>query len=145
MANISLLQTLLSTWPVRTGAVAFGATTTDGLSLKYSDSSSRQVSLRMDVTTSVPVAAGTTIFNDDDFNQLLNLDGAALIASHTVTLPTNANSSIGQEVVISTLFEITALTINGASTIRGYSAPFLLAAGTSKRLVKIASDTWAII
>jgi hypothetical protein len=145
MANLSLLQTVLSSWPVRAGAVAFGATTTGGLAIRYSDYTSRQVSLRMDITTSVPVAAGTTLFNDDEFNQLLNLEAVGTIATHTVTLPSDSNSVVGQEVIISTLFQITALTINGATTIRGYSAPFLLAAGLSKRLVKIAADTWAII
>jgi len=145
MANLSLLQTVLSSWPVRAGAIALGATTTGGLAIKYSDFTSRHVSLRMDVIDAVPVDAGTTLFNDDEFNQLLNLEGAGTIATHTVTLPSDANSTIGQEVIISTLFQITALTIDGATTIRGYSAPFNLGDGLSRRLVKIAADTWAII
>jgi len=99
----------------------------------------------MDVVTVVPLTAGTTVMADTDFNQLRNMAAAGTIATHTVTLPTDANSRLGQEVVISTLFEVTALTINGATTIRGYSAPFLLGAGLSRRLVKIAANTWAII
>jgi hypothetical protein len=145
MANLSLLQTVVDSWPVRSSAVALGATTTGGLSVKYSDFSERQVSLRMDVVDAVPVDAGTTLFNDDEFNQLLNLEAVGTIATHTVTLPSDTNSKIGQEVIISTLFEVTALTINGATTIRGYSAPFNLGAGLSRRLVKIKADTWGII
>lgn len=145
MANLSLLQTVIASWPVRAGAVAFGFTTTGGVALKYSDYSSRHVSLRMDVVTAVPVDAGTTAFNDNEFNQLLNLEGAGTIATHTVTLPSDANSMVGQEVIISTLEEITALTLAGATTIRGYSAAFTLIADGSRRLVKIAKDTWAII
>ena len=120
MANLSLLQTVLSSWPVRAGAVAFGATTTGGLAIRYSDYTSRQVSLRMDITTSVPVAAGTTLFNDDEFNQLLNLEAVGTIATHTVTLPSDSNSVVGQEVIISTLFQITALRIFGSISTRSW-------------------------
>lgn len=145
MANFSLLQTTPASWPLRAGAIAMGFTTTGGVSIKYSTGVIRQLSLRMDVVTVVAVTAGTSLFNDEEFNQLLNIAAAGVIATHTVTLPTNTNSVIGQEVIISTLFQVTALTINGATTIRGYSAAFNLGAGLSKRLVKIASDNWAII
>jgi len=118
---------------------------TGGLSVVNEVSLERQVSLRMDVVTVVPLTGGTTVMADTDFNQLLSLDAAGTIATHTVTLPSNANSRLGQEVIISALFEVTAITIDGATTIRGYSAPFLLGAGLSRRLVKIAADTWAII
>lgn len=145
MAGISLLQTVESSIPVRTGSTTVAATDTGGLAIRYDDYSFRYISLRTDVVTSIPLTGGTTLFNDDSFNQLLNLEGAGTIATHTVTLPSNDNSQVGQEVVISTLAQITALTINGATTIRGYSAPFTLTAGSSKRLVKIADDTWAIV
>ena len=145
MANLSLLQSAPSSFPVRVNALALGATMTGGLSVVNEVSLERQVSLRMDVVTVVPLTGGTTVMADTDFNQLLSLDAAGTIATHTVTLPSNANSRLGQEVIISALFEVTAITIDGATTIRGYSAPFLLGAGLSRRLVKIAADTWAII
>lgn len=145
MANLSLLQTVPSSWPIRSGALAMGATTTGGVSVVNSVSIERQVSLRMDVVTVVPLTGGTTVIDDTEFNELLSLDAAGTIATHTITLPSEGNSRLGQEVIISTLFEVTALTINGATTIRGYSAPFVLGAGLSRRLVKIAANTWAII
>jgi hypothetical protein len=58
-----------------------------------------------------------------------------------VTLPTEANSRIGQVVRITTSQVLTALTINGATTIRGNVTT--LALGGFVAFQKVAANLWA--
>lgn len=71
----------------------------------------------------------------------LLLTPAGALAALTVTLPSEANSFTGQRISIGTLQTITALTINGATTI--YNAPTSMATGDFFVLKKVAPNIWA--
>lgn len=88
-----------------------------------------------------PLTGTTVVMTDDAVSGSLYLTPAGTIAALTVTLPTNANSVIGQKETIVTSQTITALTVDGATTILGN--PTTLAAGGSVTFQKMAANTWA--
>ena len=91
--------------------------------------------------TATPTNGGTTVLTDAVNDAHLVCTPGGTIASHTFTMPTNANSRIGQRVVISTSAQITAITISGSGlTITKVATG--LAAGASIQLQKVASNVW---
>jgi UDP-3-O-[3-hydroxymyristoyl] glucosamine N-acyltransferase len=77
---------------------------------------------------------------DTQTDNCLYLTPAGTLATLTVTLPTEANSAIGQQVEIGTTQIITALTINGATNILGNVTT--LAANGLVGFRKVAANTW---
>lgn len=93
------------------------------------------------VTNSTPTTGATVIFTDDSRDRILWLTPAGTLATLTVTLPTNANSRIGQVVRVGATQIITLLTINGATNIlRNVTA---MAVNDVFSFIKVANDTWA--
>jgi len=68
------------------------------------------------------------------------LTPAGTLAALTVTLPNEASSALGQTVAIFSSQTITALTINGATTIR--NNPTTMVGGTKIFLRKVRANTW---
>lgn len=95
------------------------------------------------VTASTPTTGQTILFLTSSSDQVLYLTPAGTLATLTVTLPSNASSRIGQEVVITCTQIITAITINGAASILNTLTAWV--ANTSSKFVKVANDTWARI
>lgn len=92
------------------------------------------------VQTVTPTAGQTVVMTDDSLDGSLNLTPAGLLATLTITLPSEANSRIGQERRINTTQALTALTIGGASSI--LNTVTTLALGGSVTFEKIAANTW---
>jgi len=91
--------------------------------------------------TSAPTTGSTVVCTDTNDNAHLVLTPAGTIATLTVTLPTNANSSVGQRVTISSSAEITALTVSGSGlTVTRATLP--LAAGGAITYQKTAANAW---
>lgn len=92
------------------------------------------------VQQSTPLTGATVVMTDDDANGTLEVTPAGTIAALTVTLPTNARSRVGQIRRIVTSQIITALTVNGATTIGGNVTT--LAANAFVSFEKTAANTW---
>jgi len=88
-----------------------------------------------------PLTGATVVMTDTGDDALLNLTPAGTLAALTITLPTEANSRVGQIVRIHTSQTITALTINGATTIRNTVATLLGQDDVSFQ--KTAANTWS--
>ncbi len=95
------------------------------------------------VETSVPTTGTTFTMVDDNRDGGYWATPAGTIAALTVTLPSEANSRIGQRRFVGSSQIITTLTVNGATTI--YGAPTTLAAGGGFTLTKVATNTWAVV
>lgn len=93
------------------------------------------------VQLSTPLTGATVLLTDDASNGTLYVTPAGTIAALTVTLPSEANSKVGEERTIVTSQTITALTVNGATTIHGNVTT--LAAGASATFRKLAANIWA--
>lgn len=87
-----------------------------------------------------PTAGQTIVLADNANSRMVQLVPAALLATLTVTLPTDANSVIGQVVRISSAKAITLLTVNGATII---GAPVGLILGDNIGFQKIGVNTWS--
>lgn len=94
--------------------------------------------------TAAPTTGATVVCTDTDDNAHLVLTPAGTIATLTVTLPTNANSDVGQRVTISSTQEVTALTVSG-SGLTVVPATIPLPAGTAVTYQKVASGVWRTI
>lgn len=92
------------------------------------------------VQAASPTTGQTVVMTDTPADGMLYLTPAGTLATLTVTLPTDANSAIGQVVRIATSQILTALTINGATTILGNVTT--LALGGSASFQKVAASTW---
>lgn len=88
----------------------------------------------------VPSTGQTVAMAGGDADGSLVLTPAGTLAALTVTLPPDASSVIGQTRRIITTQAITALTVNGATTI--INAPASMGAGTTVTFEKIAANTW---
>lgn len=91
--------------------------------------------------SATPLSGDTVVMVADSRDRLLWLTPAGTIAAATITLPANATSRIGQVAMFGSSQQITALTVDGATTI--YNPPSDLQTGDLYKLVKVASDTWA--
>lgn len=91
--------------------------------------------------TAAPANASTTVCTDTNDTAHLVLTPAGTIATATITLPTNANSSIGQRVTISTTQEITAMTVSGAG-LTVVPATLTMPANSAVTYQKVASGVW---
>jgi hypothetical protein len=87
-----------------------------------------------------PTAGQTVVLADNANSRIVQLVPAALLATLTVTLPTDANSVIGQVVRISSSKAVTLLTVNGATII---GAPSGLILGDNIGFQKTGVNTWA--
>jgi hypothetical protein len=93
-----------------------------------------------DYQTASPTTGQTVVMNDNSIDGVLWLTPAGAIATLTITVPTNANSRLGQTRRIATSQDInTTLTINGGTIL---NAPATLIGNTGFSLVKVAANTW---
>ena len=93
-------------------------------------------------TTSVPLTGQTTTFNIGKNNQSHSLLHLATIAAHTVVIPSEVNSTIGQELKLFSKSIVTTLTttLNG-NTIHGLALT-TMTAGANVGWRKVAASTW---
>lgn len=88
-----------------------------------------------------PASGATVQMTDNNKDGILLLSPAATLAALTVVLPAEANTRIGQVRRIFTSQNITALTIQGATTI--YNNVTTMAAGDAVAFVKVDVNMWA--
>lgn len=95
------------------------------------------------IQTATPTTGATVVCTDASNDAHLVLTPAGTLAALTITLPTNANSRVGQKVSISSSQILTSLTISG-SGLTIANAPTTFAAVTSAfcTLQKVASGQW---
>jgi len=91
-------------------------------------------------TPAPPTAGGTVTVINSGLTGLTVINPAGTLATLSVTLPADAASTIGQVERIAFLKAITALTINGATTILG--APLSAVLGDNIGFQKVAANTW---
>jgi hypothetical protein len=91
------------------------------------------------VQNASPTAGQTVAMTDDSTDGTLNLTPAGLLATATVTFPSDANSRIGQVRRITSSQIVTALTLNGATILNPLAA---LAVNTNVAFEKTAANTW---
>lgn len=92
------------------------------------------------VQNASPIAGATVNITEGGDDLLLNLTPASTLASLTVTLPSDGSTRIGQIIRVYTSQTITALTINGATTIRDNVTTLL--GQDAVAFQKIAANTW---
>lgn len=94
-----------------------------------------------DYQTASPTTGQTVVMNDNSIDGLLYLTPAGTLATLTVTLPTNANSRLGQTRRLSTTQDLTALTVNvaGGTVV---NSPTTLLANSTVAFQKVATNTW---
>lgn len=93
------------------------------------------------VLNASPVTGGTVAWSDVSQDQILWMTPAANLATLTLTLPSEANSRIGQRCLVGSSKAVAILSVTGATTI--YNALNVLNAGDSFLLRKLAPNTWA--
>jgi hypothetical protein len=88
-----------------------------------------------------PANGGTTVCTDAVNDAHVVCTPAGTIAAHTFTFPSNANSRIGQRLIISTSAAITAATFSGSglTIVEDITG---LAAGQGVTFQKVAASTW---
>ena len=88
-----------------------------------------------------PLTGTTVTLTADIANKILVLTPAGTIAALTVAFPADASTAVGQSITVFSTQIITALTVNGATTI--YNAPTAMTAGQKFTLQKMSANTWA--
>lgn len=91
--------------------------------------------------TASPTTGATVQFTSDSRDQLYYITPAGALLALTITLPSNATSVIGQQVRFCITQAVTALTINGASTILNTISA--LTGGELVCFVKVADNVWS--
>jgi len=100
-----------------------------------------QTDLSTTMQTSAPTNGATVVCTDTNDNAHLVLTPAGTMATLTVTLPTNANSSTGQRVTISSAAEITAMTVSGSGlTVLPATLPVPINGAVTYQ--KVAANNW---
>lgn len=95
------------------------------------------------VQSVVPLTGETVVCTDADNDAHLVLTPAGTLAELTITLPTNANSRVGQKVHISSSQILTSLTISGSGlTISNGPTTFAAVTSAFCTLQKVASGSW---
>lgn len=92
------------------------------------------------VQNAVPTSGATVAMDDNSQDGILYLQPVAGLAALTISLPSEANSRIGQIRSIATKQAITILTVGGATTIM--SAPASMLLGACYSFQKVAANTW---
>jgi peptidoglycan hydrolase-like protein with peptidoglycan-binding domain len=93
------------------------------------------------VQYATPTTGQTVQAVNDSQDRTLVLTPAGTLATLTVTLPSEASSRVGQALRIFTSANLTALTVNGATTL--YNMPTSLAVGDLISLRKVGANMWA--
>lgn len=88
----------------------------------------------------VPTTGQTVTFANNSIDQTIYLAPAGVLATLTVTLPSDATSRLGQRVTFCTSQNITLLTLNGASTIMNTVSS--LTSSDCFTFQKIDTNTW---
>lgn len=91
--------------------------------------------------TATPTTGQTVVMTSDSANRTIWLTPAGPLLALTVTLPSDANSVLGQIVRIGSTQVVTTLTINGAGGI--LNPVTTLAANDLFSFQKVAANTWA--
>lgn len=94
----------------------------------------------MAIQNSTPTAGQTVVMTADTNDRTLYMTPAGTLATLTVTLPANATSRLGQIARIATTQAVTAITINGATTILGNVTS--LNANDCITFQKVADNVW---
>lgn len=95
------------------------------------------------IQTDAPLTGTTVVCTDADSDLHLVLTPAGTLAALTITLPTNANSRVGQKVSISSSAILTSLTISGSGlTIANAPTTFASVVTAYCTLQKVASGAW---
>ena len=89
-----------------------------------------------------PTSGQTQTFNTLSTNEIIACLHSGTIAAQTFVLPSDANSAIGQELVIFSRAAITAVTLTAnGNTIYGAAFSTVAASGIY-RIRKVAASTW---
>jgi len=89
-----------------------------------------------------PTTGQTVVLTNSNLDGSCAITPAGTLAALTITLPSEANSRINQERDIWISQAITALTINGATTIVGNITTSIANAWISAK--KVAANTWVL-
>lgn len=93
-----------------------------------------------DVQTVAPASGATVQINDNAKDTTLVVNPAGDLATLTINLPSEANSRIGQVIMIRARRNIAAVTLGGATTILGTVGSFLM--DDAFVFQKTAANTW---
>lgn len=140
MATVIINQTAIGAWPSVTGKSAIGVVPGGRVGAKDDSDRVTYFENTKIVFEEYPITGEVVNFEDSGYSQHLQLEPAGTLATITLTLPSDTNSLIGQEVVVFTTAELTAITWAGAVTIVG--APTTLSANTYARMAKVGADKW---
>lgn len=111
-----------------------------GAGITQSQLDSALTAARIQTQTATPTTGQTVVITDDSSDRLVVINPAGSLATLTITLPSEANSRVGQKIEIAFTQPIIALTIGGAVTIRNTLTAALL--GDSRVFRKVAANTW---
>lgn len=96
----------------------------------------------LNITASVPISGDTLTYNTVGNSEFLVLSPAGVLATLTLTFPTNANSVVGQIIGVVSTQNITSLTVSSAGlTLTGPSIT-ALTAKTPVFWQKISASNW---
>ena len=90
--------------------------------------------------TASPTTGQTVVCQATASDIMLYLTPAGTLATLTISLPAEGSSSLGQKVFICSRQTITALTVNGATTV--LNAADTLIANETFTMAKVAANTW---
>lgn len=94
--------------------------------------------------TAAPLTGTTVAFDDNSTQQCFYVNSAGTLAALTVSLPSNANSSNGQLVVLIARRAVTLLTVDqagGGATI--FNGPVAASIGSMFVFMKADANTWS--
>lgn len=92
-----------------------------------------------DYQTATPTNGQNVVMNDNALDGLLHLTPAGTLATLTITVPSNANSRNGQERIISTTQDLTAITFSGGTLL---NPPAGMLGNSGITIVRVANNTW---
>lgn len=127
---------------VTTNANLTGPVTSVGNATTISSNVVTPAMLTTATQTPTPTTGQTQTFNTSSNNELIACLHSSTIAAQTFVIPTNANSTIGQELSIFSRAAITTVTMTAnGNTIYG-PAFSTVAAGGNYRIRKVSASTW---
>lgn len=95
-----------------------------------------------DYQTVAPTSGQTVVMTDNSLDGVLYLTPSGLLALLNITMPSNANSRLGQVRRVVTTQTITALNLLGGTLL---NAPTSILANTGVTFVRVNATTWAAI
>lgn len=123
--------------------VPFVFLTQDGQSLARADGQPFTPVIAPNIQKVAPVTGANVQMTDNALDGTLYINPAAALANLTITLPSDANSRLGQIRRIATNKAIASLTLTGAASIM--NAVTSMSGGDCVQFQKIDSNTWFLI